>query len=235
MIVGAALPITNRFKPEPLFMAFDIASHPFQPLILGIGGTPHAGSTTERALSISLRAASAAGADTLMISGSSLVLPMYVPGDKERTPEARRLVNAFRRCHGIIVATPAYHGSLSGLVKNALDYAEDLRHDDRVYFDGLALGLIVCAGGTQAGGQTLAALRNIAHALRGWPTPLGATLNTSAQIFDENGNCLDPASQFQLEEVGRQVVEFARMKQNMLPRSLVRPVREQSRLGSHVL
>ncbi|WP_164076638.1 NADPH-dependent FMN reductase, partial [Stenotrophomonas maltophilia] len=82
--------------------------------------------------------------------------PMYNPGETERSAEAARLVEAFRRCHGVIVASPAYHGTLSGLVKNALDYTEDLRTDERVYFDGLAVGLIVCAGGWQAGGQTLA-------------------------------------------------------------------------------
>jgi multimeric flavodoxin WrbA len=39
-----------------------------------------------------------------------------------------------RRAHGIIVASPGYHGSMSGLVKNALDYAEDMRDDDDALF-----------------------------------------------------------------------------------------------------
>lgn len=183
-----------------------------RPLILGLGGTTRAGSSTERALALSLKAAAAHGAETVMIAGPELMLPMYVPGEVERTAEAARLVEAFRRCHGVIVASPAYHGSLSGLVKNALDYTEDLRADERVYFDGLAVGLIVCAGGWQAGGQTLATLRGIAHALRGWPTPLAAMLNTATPVFDEAGECLDLAARFQLQEVGRQVVDFAKTR-----------------------
>jgi FMN reductase len=183
-----------------------------RPLILGLGGTPRAGSSTERALALSLAAAEEAGAETLMIGGPELLLPIYHPGDAERTPAAARLIAAFRRCHGVIVASPAYHGTVSGLIKNALDYTEDLRGDDRVYFDGLAVGLIVCAGGWQAGGQTLATLRGIAHALRGWPTPLAAMLNTSTRMFDEAGECLDLSAKFQLQEVGRQVAEFARMR-----------------------
>lgn len=183
-----------------------------RPLILGIGGTPRALSSSERALAISLNAARAEGAETLSISGPDLVLPMYPPSSTERTPEARHLVDAFRRCNGIIVAAPSYHGSLSGLVKNALDYAEDLRTDERVYFDGMAVGCIVCAGGWQAAGQTLAALRAIGHALRGWPTPLGAMLNTSGKLFDEAGNCLDLAAKMQLEVVGRQVARFAKLQ-----------------------
>jgi FMN reductase len=148
-----------------------------------------------------------------MISGPDLMLPMYNPGQTPNTPEAERLIDLYRRCDGIVIASPAYHGSLSGLVKNALDYAEELRASERVYFDGVAIGLIACAAGWQATGQTLAALRSIAHALRGWPTPMGAALNTSTKLFDDAGQCTDLSSRFQLETVGQQVVRFSRMSE----------------------
>jgi FMN reductase len=137
---------------------------------------------------------------------------MYATDRSARTPGASRLVDLYRRASGLVIASPAYHGSLSGLVKNALDYAEDLRMDERPYFDGIAVGVIACAGGWQAAVQTMGALREIAHALRGWPTPLGAALNTSVPLFDEMGECIDLSSKFQLENVGRQVVQFAVMR-----------------------
>jgi FMN reductase len=71
--------------------------------------------------------------------------------------------------------------------------------------------LIVCAGGWQAAGQTLATLRSIVHALRGWPTPLGVSLNTTSRLFDDTENCIDPSEPL-LEAVGRQVVEFTRLR-----------------------
>lgn len=182
----------------------------FRPLILGLGGTPHRGSSTERALLVSLAAAADEGADTVAVTGPDLLLPMYTPGTSERTEAGKALIDGFRRCSGVIIASPAYHGSLSGLIKNALDYTEDLRADRRVYLDGIAVGLIVCAGGWQAAAQTLTALRSIAHALRGWPTPLGATINTSTRQFDDQGNCMELSVKSQLETVGRQVVQFAR-------------------------
>ncbi len=183
-----------------------------KPFILGLGGTTRAGSTSERALSLSLRAAAEAGAETVMFSGPELELPMYAPERKERSEGAARLIAAFRRCDGLVIASPAYHGSISGLMKNALDYAEDLSADQRVYFDGCAIGLVVAAAGWQAAGQTLATLRAIAHSLRGWPTPLGVMLNSTTKPFDAEGNCVDLNAKFQLETVGRQVVEFARMR-----------------------
>lgn len=183
-----------------------------RPYIVGIGGTMREGSSSERALLVSLKAAEAAGAEIKLFAGPDLILPMYAPGDSSRTPEARQLIDALRRCNGLIISAPAYHGSISGMVKNALDYTEDLRTDKRSYLDGLGVGCIACAAGWQAAGQTLAALRAVAHALRGWPTPLGAMLNTSQPMFDAEGNCTDLSAKFQLETIGNQVVEFANLR-----------------------
>ena len=40
---------------------------------------------------------------------------------------------AYRWADGLLVASPGYHGGISGMMKNALDYVEDLRADERVY------------------------------------------------------------------------------------------------------
>ena len=88
-----------------------------RPLIVGVGGTSRSGSSSEKALTISLRAAAVVGAEALLISGPELNLPMYNPGEAHRTEAAQRLIEAFRRCDNIIIASPGYHGSVSGLSK----------------------------------------------------------------------------------------------------------------------
>jgi FMN reductase len=181
-----------------------------KPLVVGIGGTTRAASSTERALRIALQAAEQAGARTFVFDGPFLSrLPHYAPDNDERNEEQRQLVEMVRKADGLIVASPGYHGGVSGLVKNALDLLEDLRGDDRCYLDGRAVGCIVNASGWQACVSTLAALRSIVHALRGWPTPLGATLNTTEKVFDAAGACADEKAAVQLATVGRHVVEFA--------------------------
>src|SRR3979490_3506276 len=102
----------------------------FRPYIVGLGGTTREGSSTEKALSLALRAAASQGADTLLLCGSGIDLPAYVPG---ATPniKANRITAELGRADGIIIGTPGYHGGLSGLVKNALDYTEDLRGNHR--------------------------------------------------------------------------------------------------------
>lgn len=181
-------------------------------LIVGIGGTPRAGSSTERALALSLATAEKAGARTQLFSGEFLErLPHFNPGPAGPTPEQIELAEAVRRADGLIVATPGYHGSLSGLVKNALDSLELLRDDARPYLHGRAVGCIVTADGWQAAGATLMTLRSIIHAMRGWPTPFGAALN-SGKLFDDAGACRDPKDSWQLATVAEQVMDFAKMR-----------------------
>ena len=82
--------------------------------------------------------------------------------------------------------------------------------------DGIisAIGCICCAAGWRAGGLTLIAMRSIAHALRGWPTPFGAIINTSLPLFGESGQLVDESTRMQLALVGRQVAEFAQLRLN---------------------
>jgi FMN reductase len=181
-------------------------------LVLGIGGSTRPNSTTELALRVSLAAAGAAGAETLMLGSADLLLPLYEPDGLERAPKAARLLEEIRRADGLIIASPGYHGALSGMVKNALDYLEDTRDDDPPYLEGKAVGSIATATGWQATMSTIMSLRSVVHALRGWPTPMGATINTAREVFDQAGECVDPVARFQLELVGQQVVEFARMR-----------------------
>ncbi|MBV8592692.1 MAG: NAD(P)H-dependent oxidoreductase [Caulobacteraceae bacterium] len=183
-------------------------AHPF---IVGIGGTVRPNSSSEKALARALEAAEALGARTRLFGGAFLSrLPHYNPHDPTVSEEETEYLEAVRACDGLIVATPGYHGSLSGLIKNALDVLEGLREDGRPYFDGRAVGCIVTANGVQAGGSALAALRAIVHAMRGWPTPLGVTLNASEILFSDEGALLDPQHVWAVGCLAGQVVGFAR-------------------------
>jgi FMN reductase len=178
------------------------------PYIVAVGGTLRPGSTTEKAMQHVLNAADRAGARTRLISGPALQLPMYEPDNPERTDAARDLVAQLALADGIILGSPGYHGSISGLVKNALDYAEDLRGDRRPYFSGRAVGCIATGGGWPGAVNTLGALRDIVHALRGWPTPLGAAINSSERVFDDDGQCVVPRVSQMLDLIAAEVLGF---------------------------
>jgi FMN reductase len=182
------------------------------PLVVGIGGTTRPGSSSEKALRYALALAAAQGADIELFDGASINLPMYAPESSERSAGAERMVAALRRANGVILSTPCYHGSVSGLVKNALDYTEDMCRDPEPYLDGRAVGLIVCGHGWQSTGVVLTAFRSIVHALRGWPTPMGVAINTLVERFDENGAGIEEHTERQMAIMVGQVMEFARLR-----------------------
>jgi len=184
-----------------------------RPLIVGLGGTVRPGSSSERALAASLKRCEALGAETRLMGGEFIsTLPIFDPRPVEITEAQRELAEVVGRADGVIVASPGYHGSISGVVKNALDTLELTRSDDRPYLAGRPVGTIITADGWQAAGTTLTALRAIIHALRGWPTPFGAALNATTELFDEGGECRNPKDAWQLSTVAEQVMDFARMK-----------------------
>jgi FMN reductase len=183
-----------------------------RPHIVGIGGTIRPDSSSEKALRYTLARAQEAGADVQIFTGNDIEMPMYVHGDPTRNASALPLITALRRADGIVLASPGYHGSISGLLKNALDYVEEMRGDELPYFEGRAIGLIACAGGWQATGSTLSALRAIVHALRGWPTPLGVAINTIGNPFQPDGTVTEASLANQLNVLACQVVDFAQMR-----------------------
>ncbi len=154
-----------------------------QPHIVALGGTTRAQSSTGNALALALKVAEARGARTTLLTGDAIAFPNFEPGQFDRNGGGNVNVDAFlaalRSADGVIVGSPGYHGTFSGMVKNALDHVELMAGDERPYFHGLPVGLIGVAAGWQAAVSTLVGLRSITHALRGWPTPLGVAINTA--------------------------------------------------------
>jgi FMN reductase len=179
--------------------------------VVGLGGTFRQASSSERIVRAVLAECAAMGAETTMFDGPSLArLPHFNPENPARTAEEQALVEAVRGCDAIVIGSPGYHGGYSGLVKNAVDLLEDLRGDARVYFEGLPVGLVVTAAGWQACGTTLSALRDVVHAMRGWPTPVGIAVNSVEQRpFGPDGALADDGIARAVRAQAQQIMGFA--------------------------
>ncbi|MHB8511586.1 MAG: NADPH-dependent FMN reductase [Actinomycetota bacterium] len=178
--------------------------------IVGIGGTTRANSSTEKALRFALAQCEELGASTTCFGAEDLTsIPHFAPENPERSETVMRLIKELRNSDGIILASPGYHGTISGLVKNAIDYTEDMREDERPYFSGRAVGCIATGAGWQGTMTTLLTLRSIVHALRGWPTPLGVVINTSTPVFDAHREPTDDHVATNLRILAREVTSFS--------------------------
>ncbi|MGW2050974.1 NADPH-dependent FMN reductase [Streptomyces sp. NPDC001858] len=177
-------------------------------------GSPSGASTTEAALRCAASVATALGAEVEFFTGERLRLPPYDPSASAVPPTVTRMLAAVSEADAVLVASPAYHGGVSGLVKNALDYLEGLRDDRRPYLEQRAVGCIGVGAGGQGAAATLHGLRQIVHALRGWPAPLGVAVGTEddrTQRIAAHGG-LSEKVVGQLETLGADLFEFARIR-----------------------
>lgn len=177
--------------------------------VTGIGGTAGGTSTADKVLWAAMRRFEAQGCTVECLCGEAIDLPLYRPGETARTPVTRAFVDAIRDCDALVIVSPVYHGGVSGLIKNALDYIEDLRADGRPYLSARPVGLIATGAGWQGAVGALTPLRAMVHALRGWPSPLGIALNTRETNFGSDGS-MSPRLDDQLAIMVNELIGFSR-------------------------
>ena len=179
--------------------------------VVGLGGTLREDSTSLSALEVALDAAEEAGAEVELLDLRELDLPMFEPGKplEEYGAGVRRLVEAMRGADAMIWSTAAYHGTLAGVTKNALDFAQFLSRDGRPYLQDRVVGLIATAGGGMAGPHTIDAMTHTVHALRGTVASLSVPIPQARHAF-ENGALRDGAVEGRLRSLGELIVDLAR-------------------------
>ena len=94
--------------------------------IVGLGGSTANVSRSRAALQVALEGAADAGADTQLLDIRRLDLPMFNPEVDEPTEEASTLIESCYAADGLLWSSPMYQGTISGALKNALDWLHAL-------------------------------------------------------------------------------------------------------------
>jgi FMN reductase len=179
--------------------------------VVGLGGSLRAGSTTTQVLEIALEGAAQAGAATMLLDLAELDLPIYREGlpENELPGSAVRLLETVRSVDGLVLATPVYHGTPSGAIKNALDYLEYLAADDPPWLEGKLVGLISVSRG-MPGINAINTLDYACRALRAWTLPLTVAVARGSFVGDR----LREGVVERLVELGAQVASSAPISRN---------------------
>jgi NAD(P)H-dependent FMN reductase len=173
--------------------------------VVGISGSLRRDSYTRLAVAEVLRGAEAAGAETQLIDLRKYQL-VFAGGDEgAEPPDVIRLRQEVAAAHGIILGTPEYHGSFSGVLKNALDL---MGFDE---FEGKMIGLVGVSAGRIGAFDALNSLRNVGRALHAWVVPQQVSIPEAPVSFGADGRLTDPELRQRLHEVGSKVAEFARL------------------------
>ena len=182
--------------------------------IVGLGGSLAEFSTSRLALKIALEGAAAAGASTRLLDLRELDLPMFRPSLTNPGTGVADVIEASYEADGMLWSSPLYNGTISGSVKNALDWLHELGGRDPAYLHDEVIGLMSVAGGTQ-GLQAINTMEYVVRSLRGWAVPYVVPIPGAARIFDPSGAVKDDLIDRQLRALGEEVVRVAaRFKAN---------------------
>lgn len=176
--------------------------------VVGLCGSLRPASRTRAALAIALEGARENGATVDLLDLREYDLPFCTGEDSDSadgTSGAQRLRQRISEATGVILATPNYHGTLSGVLKNALDLMS-MRE-----FEGKVVGLVGVSGGRTGATSTLNTLRAIGRTLHAWVIPWEAWVYNADTAFAADGNLSDAPTAQRLKEVGRRVARLTRM------------------------
>ncbi len=169
--------------------------------IVGIGGSLRAGSYSQLALTTAAGRMQTLGAEVEILDLRALDLP-FCDGENDYhdKPDVENLRNAVRQADGFILATPEYHGSVSGVLKNALDLMS-FEH-----LDGKVAGAISVLGG-QANNNALNDLRTIMRWVHAWVIPEQIAIGQAWKAFSPDGKLLDEKLSQRFDEFAMSLVE----------------------------
>ena len=174
--------------------------------VIAICGSLRNGSYTHAALAVALEGARAEGAAVHMLELRDYELVFYGMMEEDAyPPDVHRLRKAVQQADGIILGSPEYHGSLSGVLKNALD----LMSFDEI--EGKVIGLVGVSGGTHGSVNALNSLRTIGRNLHAWVLPQQVSIPEAYKYFDVTGNINNTSFEKRLREVGKRVAQFAKL------------------------
>ena len=172
--------------------------------IVGINGSLRPGSYSAMALEVAISRVGALGVETEIIDLRKLSLPFCNGGDDYSDyPDVAQMQQTVKSAAGLILATPEYHGSVSGVMKNALDLMsfEEL--------SGKVAGLISVLGG-QSNSNALNDLRIILRWVHAWVIPEQIGLGQAWKVFNEEGKILDEKLSQRFDAFARSLVDNTR-------------------------
>jgi len=154
--------------------------------LVGIAGSLRESSYSHQALAIAAQKAQALGAEVTILDLRQLDLP-FCNGNNgyPNHPDVEVLRRTVKAADGLILATPEYHGGVSGILKNALDL---MSFDE---LSGKVVGPISVLGG-QVNSNALNQLRLIARWVHAWVIPEQIAIGQAWNAFSGDGKLKDP-------------------------------------------
>jgi FMN reductase len=168
--------------------------------VLGVGSSLRDGSSSTDALRTTLDLIKKQGAETRLLDLKQTNLPLYDPNENQSSLELQKVEDDVEWAEAFILATPDYHGSMSGTMKNFLDHFWS-------EFAGKTFGYI-CAS-HEKGLTVMDQMRTAVRQCYGWSVPYGIAVNGEDDL--ENGTIANPRLKSRLEMLARDLVVYGKL------------------------
>ncbi|HEX2068406.1 MAG TPA: NAD(P)H-dependent oxidoreductase [Nitrososphaeraceae archaeon] len=173
--------------------------------VLGVAGSMREQSYSTRGLKMVLEETKKYNAESYMLEVRKINLPLYDPSEitsdnssSNNNNVLERITTTLKWADIFVLASPDYHGSMSGGMKNFLDYFwED--------FAGKTFGYIVAS---HEKGLTVAdQMRTAVRQCYGWSMPYNISIN-GEKDFDSKGNLINSALAKRIKMLARDLVTY---------------------------
>jgi chromate reductase len=176
--------------------------------ILAFAGSTRTDSYNKKLIKVAMRGAEAAGAQVTFLDLRDLNLPLY-DGDLEASdglpPGARKFKDLLLANDGIMIASPEYNSSISGVLKNAIDWASRPVPGEKGLegFTGKAAVLMSASPGALGGLRGLVTVRSLLSNIGVTVLPEQVTVSTAHEAFNPDGTMKDAKKQSSVEDLGK--------------------------------
>jgi chromate reductase, NAD(P)H dehydrogenase (quinone) len=180
----------------------------YVPKILAFAGSTRADSYNKKLIKVAMRGAEAAGAQVTYLDLRDLNLPLY-DGDLESSEGlpvgARKFKALLLASDGIMIASPEYNSSISGVLKNAIDWASRPVPGQRPLqeFKGKVAVLMSASPGASGGLRGLVTVRSLLGNIGVIVLPEQVTVSTAHEAFNPDGTMKDAKKQSSVEDLGK--------------------------------
>ena len=168
-------------------------------------GSRREDSHTRKALKVALTAVRDAGGSAELVDLAEMELPPLDP-DQPEAGDSEQLTRIVRDADAVILGTPMYHGSYSGVLKSAIDYCG---FDE---FEGKTVGLLVVSGGPFPT-PALTHLRDVCRSLKAWVLPHQVAIPQARTAFD-GGGIVDESLEDRIHTLGTQLIRYSAIEPN---------------------
>jgi len=185
----------------------------YVPKILAFAGSMRTESFNKKLIKVAIKGAEAAGAQVTYLDLRELALPLY-DGDLEASSGlpagARRFKDVLIANDGLLISSPEYNSSISGVLKNAIDWASrpDGAEPGLKGFENKVAVLMSASPGALGGLRGLITVRSILGNIKTIVLPEQVAISKAAEAFNPDGALKDAKQQAAIEGLGKRLTDF---------------------------